>query len=152
MIWKSTLFWQRLRMTNGVRRPRGGSSITRQLAKNLFLWPGRSYLRKALELPLALWIDLVLPKRRQLEIYLNMVEWGSTGEFGVEAAARPAFGKPASGLSPPEAALLAATLPNPVRRNARQPGPGLRQLAATYMARAAAGGEIDRCVRPARSE
>jgi monofunctional glycosyltransferase len=74
MIWKSTLFWQRLRMTNGVRRPRGGSSITRQLAKNLFLWPGRSYLRKALELPLALWIDLVLPKRRQLEIYLNMVE------------------------------------------------------------------------------
>jgi monofunctional biosynthetic peptidoglycan transglycosylase len=54
---------------NGVRRPRGGSSITQQLAKNLFLWPGRSYLRKALELPLALWIDRVLPKRRQLEIY-----------------------------------------------------------------------------------
>jgi monofunctional biosynthetic peptidoglycan transglycosylase len=104
---------------SGVRRPRGGSSITQQLANNLFLWPGRSYLRKALELPLALWIDLVLPKRRQLEIYLNVVEWGPMGEFGAEAAARRAFGKPASGLSPPEAALLAATLPNPVRRNAR---------------------------------
>ncbi len=62
--------------TNGVRRPRGGSSITQQLAKNLFLWPGRSYVRKALEFPLALWIDFVVPKRRQLEIYLNIAEWG----------------------------------------------------------------------------
>src|ERR1700674_2498513 len=93
---------------HGVRRPRGGSGITQQLAKNLFGWLGRSYVRKALELPLALWIDLVLPKRRQLEIYLNVVEWGPTGEFGAEVAARRAFGKPASALSPPEAALLAA--------------------------------------------
>jgi monofunctional biosynthetic peptidoglycan transglycosylase len=133
---------------DGVPRTRGGSSITQQLAKNLFLWPGRSYLRKALEFPLALWIDLVIPKRRQLEIYLNTAEWGPDGEFGAEAGARRAFGKPAAILSAPEAALLAATLPNPIRRNARQPGPGLRRLAATYTTRAAAAVDIDRCLRP----
>ena len=66
---------------------RGGSTITQQTAKNLFLWPGRSFVRKALEFPLALWIDLVLPKRRILEIYLNIAEWGPNGEFGVEAGA-----------------------------------------------------------------
>ena len=135
---------------DGVRRPRGGSSITQQLAKNLFLWPGHSYVRKALEVPLALWIDFVIPKRRQLEIYLNVAEWGPNGEFGAETGARRAFGQPAANLSAPEAALLAATLPNPARRNARQPSPALRRLAATYTARAASGTDIDRCVRPAR--
>jgi monofunctional glycosyltransferase len=134
---------------DGVPRPRGGSSITQQLAKNLFLWPGRSYLRKALEFPLALWIDVVMPKRRQLEIYLNIAEWGPEGEFGAEAGARRAFGKRAATLSAAEAALLAATLPNPIRRNARQPGPALRRLAATYTSRTAGGGDIDRCLRPA---
>ncbi len=134
--------------TDGVRRRRGGSSITQQLAKNLFLWPGHSYVRKALEVPLALWIDLVIPKRRQLEIYLNIAEWGPNGEFGAEAGARRAFGKPAAALSAPEAALLAATLPNPIRRNAQQPSPALTRLAATYTARAAGGTDIDRCVRP----
>ena len=78
---------------------RGGSTITQQVAKNLFLWPGRSYVRKALEFPLALWIDLVLSKRRILEIYLNIAEWGPNGEFGVEAGARRAFGRPAGRLS-----------------------------------------------------
>ena len=137
--------------TNGERRPRGGSSITQQLSKNLFLWPGHSYVRKALELPLALWIDLVIPKRRQLEIYLNIAEWGPSGEFGAEAGARRAFGKPAAALSASEAALLAAVLPNPIRRDARQPSPVLRRLAATYSVRAAASGvDIDRCVRAAR--
>jgi monofunctional biosynthetic peptidoglycan transglycosylase len=134
----------------GSRRIRGGSSLTQQLAKNLFLWPGRSYVRKALELPLALWIDLVIPKRRQLEIYLNVAQWGPSGEFGAEAAARRAFGKPASALSPGESAMLVATLPNPIRRNAKSPSPTLRRLAATYTARSAAGGDIDRCVKPAR--
>jgi monofunctional biosynthetic peptidoglycan transglycosylase len=136
--------------SNGVRRARGGSSITQQLAKNLFLWPGRSYVRKALEIPLALWIDLVIPKRRQLEIYLNVAEWGPNGEFGAEAGAHRAFGKPAAALTAPEAALLAAMLPNPIRRNARQPSPALRRLAATYTARAAAGSDIDRCVHDGR--
>jgi monofunctional biosynthetic peptidoglycan transglycosylase len=137
--------------TNGERRPRGGSSITQQLSKNLFLWPGHSYVRKALELPLALWIDLVIPKRRQLEIYLNIAEWGPSGEFGAEAGARRAFGKPAAALSASEAALLAAVLPNPIRRDARQPSPALRRLAATYSVRAATSGvDIDRCVRAVR--
>jgi monofunctional biosynthetic peptidoglycan transglycosylase len=107
-------------------------------------------VRKALELPLALWIDLVIPKRRQLEIYLNIAEWGPNGEFGAEAGARRAFGKSAAALTAGEAAMLAAMLPNPIRRNAKQPSAGLRRLATTYTARAAAGGEIDRCVRAAR--
>src|SRR5258708_38448861 len=89
---------------------RGGSTITQQVAKNLFLWQGRSFVRKALEFPLALWIDLVLPKRRIMEIYLNIAEWGPNGEFGAEAAPRRAFGKSARNLSPREAALLAAAL------------------------------------------
>jgi monofunctional biosynthetic peptidoglycan transglycosylase len=115
---------------------RGGSTITQQVAKNLFLWPGRSWLRKALEFPLALWIDLVLSKRRVLEIYLNIAEWGPSGEFGVEAGSRRAFGKPARDLTRHEAALLAAVLPSPAQRNARAPGPGLRRL-ALYVARSA---------------
>src|SRR5499427_10630678 len=136
--------------TDGVRRRRGGSSITQQLAKNLFLWPGRSYVRKVLELPLALWIDFVIPKRRQLEIYLNIAEWGPTGEFGAEAGARRAFGKAAAAVSASDAALLAGVLPNPIRRDARRPSPALRRLAAIYMARVASGSDIDRCVRAAR--
>jgi len=99
---------------------------------------------------LALWIDLVLPKRRQLEIYLNVAEWGPSGEFGAEAGARRAFGKPAAGLSASEAALLAAALPNPIRRDARRPSPALRRLAATYTVRAASATDIDRCVRTVR--
>jgi monofunctional glycosyltransferase len=123
---------------------RGGSTITQQVTKNLFLWPGRSLVRKALELPLALWVDLVLPKPRILEIYLNIAELGPSGQFGAEAGSIYAFGRPASALGPREAALLAAILPNPVRRSARNPGPGVRRLTAIYMARAQAGG-LQRC-------
>jgi len=129
---------------------RGGSTITQQVAKNLFLWPGRSVVRKALELPLALWIDLVLPKQRILEIYLNIAELGPSGQFGAEAGATYAFGHPASTLAPREAALLAAILPNPVRRSARNPGPGVRRLAATYMVRAQSSG-LQRCWRENRA-
>jgi monofunctional glycosyltransferase len=123
---------------------RGGSTITQQLAKNLFLWPGRSVVRKALEFPLALWIDLVLPKQRILEIYLNIAELGPSGQFGAEAGSAYAFGGHASSLTRREAALLAAILPNPVRRSARHPGPGVRRLAGTYMARAQSSG-LERC-------
>jgi len=123
---------------------RGGSTITQQVAKNLFLWPGRSVVRKGLELPLALWIDLVLPKQRILEIYLNIAELGPSGQFGAQAGSDYAFGRPASSLSAREAALLAATLPNPVKRSARTPGPGVRRLAGTYMARAQAS-ELQSC-------
>ena len=114
---------------------RGASTITQQVAKNLFLWQGRDPIRKVLEFPLALWVDLVLPKHRILEIYLNIAELGPQGRFGAEAGSAYAFGKSAAGLSPREAALLAAILPNPVKRSARNPGPGVRRLAVIYMAR-----------------
>ena len=123
---------------------RGGSTITQQVAKNLFLWPGRSVVRKGLELPLAMWIDLVLPKPRILEIYLNIAELGPSGQFGAQSGAIYAFGHPASSLSPREAALLAAILPNPIRRSARNPGPGVRRLAGIYVARGQAS-ELQRC-------
>ena len=123
---------------------RGGSTITQQLAKNLFLWPGRSFVRKGLELPLALWIDAVLPKQRILEIYLNVAELGPSGQFGAEAGAQFAFGHSAASLSAREAATLAAILPNPHRRSAKSPGPGVRRLAGTYTARAQSSG-LQRC-------
>lgn len=126
---------------------RGGSTITQQVAKNLFLWQGRSIVRKAMEFPLALWIDLVLSKRRIIEIYLNIAQWGPHGEFGVEAGARHAFGKSARDVSSYQAALLASVLPNPVERNARQPGPGLRRLAGLYVARAAKAPAAASCLR-----
>jgi monofunctional glycosyltransferase len=129
---------------------RGGSTITQQVAKNLFLWPGRSVVRKALEIPLAIWIDLVLEKQRILEIYLNIAELGPSGQFGAEAGAIHAFGRSASTLSRREAGLLAAILPNPVRRSARNPGPGVRRLAGTYMARAQATA-LQRCWRENRA-
>ncbi len=128
---------------------RGGSTITQQVAKNLFLWPGRSVIRKALELPLALWIDFVLPKQRILELYLNIAELGPSGQFGAEAGSIYAFGHSAATLSPREAALLAAILPNPVKRSARMPGPGVRRLAGTYTARAQSA-ELQHCWRENR--
>jgi len=115
---------------------RGGSTITQQVAKNLFLWPGRSFIRKGLEFPLALWIDLVLTKKRILELYLNVAELGPGGQFGAEEGAKYAFDRPVSELSRSQAALLASILPNPVTRSARRPGPGVRRLAATYGVRA----------------
>src|SRR5436305_6728359 len=115
---------------------RGGSTIAQQTAKNLFLWQGRSVARKALEFPLALWLDLVLGKRRTMEIYLNIAEWGPAGEFGAEAGARHAFGKSARALNAREAALLAAILPNPSIRSASRPGAGVRRLAAIHEGRA----------------
>jgi monofunctional glycosyltransferase len=129
-----------------ISTARGGSTITQQTAKNLFLWPGRSFVRKALEFPLALWIDLVLPKRRVMEIYLNIAEWGPGGEFGAEAGARFAFGKSAAVLDRREAALLAALLPNPIRRSARRPGPGVRRLAGIYEARSRSATALAGCL------
>jgi len=131
-----------------ITEARGGSTITQQTAKNLFLWNGRSFIRKGLEFPLALWIDLVVPKRRIMEIYLNIAEWGPNGEFGVEAGARHAFGKPASQLSAGEAALLTAVLPNPKRRSAKAPRPGVRHIAGIVQARAARSAAIGACLRP----
>jgi monofunctional biosynthetic peptidoglycan transglycosylase len=126
---------------------RGGSTLTQQVAKNLFLWPGRSYVRKALEFPLALWIDLVLPKRRIMEIYLNIAEWGPNGEFGAEAGARHAFGRPARDLSRYQAALMATMLPNPHARDAHRPGPMMQRLAVLYVGRAEKSAGAAACLR-----
>jgi len=131
---------------------RGGSTITQQTAKNLFLWPGRSVLRKALEFPLALWIDLLMSKRRIMEIYLNIAEWGPNGQYGAEAGARWAFGKSVRELTAQEAALLASILPNPKRRSARQPNAGVRRLAGSYTSRAARLPQLGRCVTGVRRQ
>ena len=141
---------ERLEDVDDISAARAVSTITQQTAKNLFLWPGRSFVRKALELPLALWIDFVLPKRRVLEIYLNIAEWGPNGQFGAEAGSRYAFNKSVRSLTPREAALLAAVLPNPRRRSAKQPGPAVRRLALIYEARGAAQAALASCARTAR--
>jgi monofunctional biosynthetic peptidoglycan transglycosylase len=120
---------------------RGASTISMQLAKNLYLWPGRSYLRKALEIPLALVLDLAWGKRRVMEAYLNIAEWGE-GIFGAEAAARHHFGKGALALSNAEAARLAAVLPNPILRDPRRPGAVSRRV----LARMAQATPLSRCV------
>ena len=112
----------------------GGSTITQQLAKNLFLTPARSYVRKAQEAVITVMLEALLPKRRILEIYLNVVEWGG-GVFGAEAAARHYFGVPAAQLSPEQAARLAAMAPNP-RFYERNPGaPGLNRKIGIILAR-----------------
>jgi monofunctional glycosyltransferase len=136
-----------LRHSSEIGESRGASTITQQTVKNLFLWQGRSYVRKALEIPLALWLNLVLPKRRILEIYLNIVELGPNGEFGAEAGARWAFGKSARDLNGREAAELASILPNPYRRSARTPGFLVRRLAGLYERRSEEFSGLAACVR-----
>lgn len=111
---------------------RGASTIPMQAAKNLFLWPGRQFVRKALEVPIAYYMSFMWTKRRLIEVYLNVVEWGPNGEFGAEAAARHAFRKSAASLLPSEAALLAAVLPSPKHRNAARPSAGLLRTSLRY--------------------
>jgi monofunctional biosynthetic peptidoglycan transglycosylase len=125
---------------------RGASTLTMQLVKNLFLWPGRSYVRKALELPLAALLDLVWSKKRIMEAYLNVAEWGE-GVFGAEAAARRAFGKSAAALTPREAALLATALPNPRLRRPEQPSRRHAALAGIVARRASVGATWTDCLR-----
>jgi monofunctional biosynthetic peptidoglycan transglycosylase len=107
---------------------RGASTISMQVVKNLFLWPSKSYLRKAIELPLTFFMELVWPKRRIMEVYLNVAEWGP-GIFGIEAATQFHYHKPAKNLSPGEASRLAVALPNPITRNPARPGRGMQRLA-----------------------
>lgn len=118
---------------------RGASTISQQVAKNLYLWPGRSWLRKGLEAWLTVWIELAWPKRRIMEIYLNVAEFGS-GVFGAEAAARRYFGKTAGTLDARESALLAAVLPSPRERNAAAPSAWLDERADWILAQARALG------------
>lgn len=107
-------------------RVRGASTITQQTAKNVFLWPGRDWIRKGLEAGYTVLIEAIWPKRRIVEVYLNVAEMGP-GVYGAEAAARHWFGKSASELTRTEAARLAAILPNPREYNASNPGPYVRR-------------------------
>lgn len=127
---------------------RGTSTITMQVVKNLFLWQRPEVPRKLVELPLALWLDAVMSKRRILEIYLNIAEWGPDGTFGIGAAAGEAFDTPASRLDPEQSARLAVMLPNPIRRSAANPTPGVRRLAGRLEARVPKEGpELTACLR-----
>jgi monofunctional glycosyltransferase len=125
---------------------RGASTISMQTAKNLFLWDGRSLLRKGLELPVALWMDGIWSKRRMMEVYLNIVEW-APGVYGAEAAAQHHFKKSASKLTRREAALLAAVLPNPIKRKAGKPSKGVRRIADRIQIRARLMGPYLTCLR-----
>ncbi len=141
--------WGEMRMlvedTLKGQETRGGSTIPMQTAKNLFLWNSRSFIRKGMELPLAVGSDFVWSKRRLMEIYLNIAEWGP-GIYGIEAAAQYHFKVPASKLTRRQASLLAVSLPNPIDRNAGKPGRGLRRLAGLIERRAQGSGDYIKCI------
>ncbi len=124
---------------------RGASTIPMQSAKNLFLWSGRSYIRKGLEAPLALYYDLMLSKRRIMEIYLNVVEW-DTGVYGIQAASQHYFGRDADKLTAKQAALLAVTLPAPGTRNPARPDRTMQALAARVQRLAQRSGAYVDCL------
>lgn len=124
---------------------RGASTISMQTAKNLYLWPQRSYIRKAFELPLTFIMEAIWPKRRMMEIYLNIVEWGP-GIYGAEAASRYHFRKSARHLTPSEASLLAAALPNPIIRRAGRPGPKTAKHSSRIQKRVAKSPPLTACI------
>jgi len=124
---------------------RGASTIPMQLAKNLFLWDGRNPLRKGLEIPIAYWMDLILTKKRLIELYLNEVEW-APGVYGAEAASQHHFKKPAAKLTRREAALLAAVLPNPIKRKAGKPSRRVNATANRIQARVGGMGSYLACL------
>lgn len=126
---------------------RGGSTVSQQTAKNLFLWPDRSYVRKGMEAYFTVLIEAFWSKRRIMEAYLNAAEWGD-GVFGAEAAAQARFGVSAKDLTPIQAARLAAVLPSPNKWSANKPGPYVRKRARAILGRANAvrAGNLDTCV------
>jgi monofunctional biosynthetic peptidoglycan transglycosylase len=117
----------------GSGRIRGGSTISQQTAKNVFLWPGRDWIRKGLEAGYTVAIEAVWGKRRIMEVYLNVAEW-APGVYGAEAASQHWFGKSADDLTAREAARLAAILPSPRRYSASSPGPYVRRRSARILA------------------
>ena len=127
-------------------KTRGASTLPMQVAKNLFLWPHRSFVRKIFEIPYALFADLVWSKRRMMEIYLNMAEWDE-GVFGIEAASRHYFNRSASRLTRSQAALLTVTLPNPAERNPAKPSRALSKLAKVIERRASQSGAYVKCLK-----
>lgn len=114
---------------------RGASTISMQVAKNAFLWPDRTWARKGAELWFTLLVEALWPKRRVMEVYLNIAEWGP-GIFGAEAAARHWFAKPAAALTGREAAMLAAVLPSPLKWDPAAPGPYVARRGAILAMRA----------------
>jgi monofunctional glycosyltransferase len=124
---------------------RGASTITMQTAKNLFLWPGRSVVRKGIEIGVALALGKAWSKARTLEVYLNIAEWGD-GTYGIQAAAHRYFHKSASELNAGEAALLATALPNPIRRNPAHPTTLHRRLAADIEAKVGESAGLLNCL------
>ncbi len=104
------------------KRIKGASTITQQTAKNVFLWPSRSYIRKGLEAYFTVLVEFIWPKKRILEVYLNVIEMGD-GIYGIEAASQEYFNKPAADISKSQAAIIAAVLPNPRRWNPSRPTP-----------------------------
>lgn len=132
--------WDALRGALGEQlaggRMLGGSTISMQTAKNVFLWPGRTYLRKAVEAWFTVVVEAAWPKRRIMEVYLNVAEWGP-GVYGAEAAARRWFGRPAADLTARQAALLAAVLPNPLERSPARPTAYVSRRAGTIEQRMA---------------
>ena len=127
---------------------RGGSTISQQTAKNVFLWPGRSWLRKGLEAAFTVGIEALWGKRRIMEVYLNVVEQGR-GVYGAEAGAQAAFGHSAAHLSAAEAARLAAVLPQPIKRSAAAPSRSTRRYAGRIDRRIATvrADALDACIR-----
>ena len=125
---------------------RGASTITMQVARNLFLWNGQSVIRKALEIPLALYIDLVMPKRRIMEVYLNIAEWGPDGQFGVASGAEHAFGVEPQSLDYRTATLLVTALPNPLVRLPGRPSANMTRIAGIIEERVKQYGERASCV------
>ena len=127
---------------------RGGSTISQQTAKNAFLWPGRTLIRKGVEAWFTVLIEFIWGKPRIMEVYLNIAEFGR-GIFGVEAAAQHYFGKPASQLSRTESARLAAILPQPIKRDAASPGRYTKRYAGRISARTrvVANEGLDDCLR-----
>lgn len=113
-------------------RVRGGSTISQQVAKNVFLWQGRSWIRKGLETYFTFMIELIWGKKRILEVYLNVIETGD-GIFGIEAAAQSYFNKPAGNLSAQEAAMIAACLPSPKRYKVKPPSGYIISRSKTIM-------------------
>jgi monofunctional biosynthetic peptidoglycan transglycosylase len=120
-------------------RMRGASTLTQQVAKNLFLWPGRSVVRKALEAWLTVWIEALWPKRRIVEVHVNVAQFGPC-VFGVEAASQRFFGVPAARVSPSQAAHLAAVLPSPGRMRVDDPGPFTEERARDILEEMNRGG------------
>jgi monofunctional biosynthetic peptidoglycan transglycosylase len=127
-------------------RPRGASTITMQTARNLLLWPGRDWLRKAIEAWLTPQIALLWPKQRVLEVYLNIIEFGP-GIYGAEAASRASFGRSAAALTRAQATQLAVILPNPLEWSAARPTQYLRDRAETIEHRIGQLGPLLDCVR-----